>query len=68
MKNGSYRVSFIVQLTDCSDVEEAEQALLELWGEAADEGELPEVAFEMVEEFDVEYETEEDEVKELDFS
>ena len=67
MKNGTYRASFIVELKDCGSEEEAQQTVAELISEALDDENFPELNFEMVEEFDVEYGTEEDELQELDF-
>lgn len=67
MKSGVYKVSFVVELNDCLDQDEAESAVASLVSDILDEDKFPEVKFELLEEFDVEYNTEENEVPELNF-
>ena len=67
MKTGSYKVSFDVNLNGCEDSEEAHRAVALLIQEMLDEDNFPVLKFELLEEFDLEYEVEEDELKELDF-
>ena len=67
MINGTYRVSFDVVLTDCQDEEDAKNAVGDMVESMIDVREFPEVNFELIEEEDVEYNTEEDELEELDF-
>ena len=67
MKTGTYTVSFNVDLTECEDEESAHAAVAAMVEEMLEGGEFPEVEFELVEEFEVDYKTEEDEVEELEF-
>jgi hypothetical protein len=71
MKNGTYKVSFLVEfeveLTGYSNEEEASVAVQGMVKNALDEDNFPEVNFELIEELDPEYNTEEDEVEELCF-
>lgn len=67
MKSGTYQVSFNVDLANCEDADAALEALKRTVGRMIAKDEFPEVDFELVEEFDIEYETEEDEIQELNF-
>ena len=67
MKSGKYRVSFEVDLNDCKSKEEAEQAVAQMVSDACDDDTFPEVEFELLEELDIEYNTEEHELEELNF-
>lgn len=67
MKSGTYKVSFIVDLNDCDTLDDAEKAIAGLVSDTLDEDTFPELELELVDEFDIEYHTEEDEVPELDF-
>jgi hypothetical protein len=67
MKSGTYRVSFVVELRNCGSKEEAEQAVGEMVSDACDVDEFPEVNFEMIEELDIEYNSDELELEELSF-
>jgi hypothetical protein len=67
MTPGSYRVSFVVDLTDCNSKEEAFQAIAAMVGDMLDEDNFPDLELELVEELDIEYQVEEDEVPELNF-
>lgn len=66
MIQGTYRVSFNVDFDECGSKEEATQAVMAMLSEMMDDEEFPEVDFELVEEFDIEYGTEE-EIEELEF-
>ncbi len=67
MKTGKYKVSFYVDLNDCEKLEDAEVAVATLIEEALDEHSFPELHFELVEEFELEYQLEHDEIEELSF-
>lgn len=67
MKTGTYRVYFDVTLTDCADEDEAKQEIIRGFNEMVDDDLLPEMEFELTEEFDLEYQDQEDDVKELSF-
>ena len=70
MKNGRYKVSFNVVLSDCNEEDGEEvafDAVTEMVRDMLEEDELPELNFELLKEFDIEYETEEDELPELNF-
>ena len=67
MKSGRYCVSFYVDLNDCKDSEEAELVVGELLSEAIDENAIPQLNFELVEELEIEYNTDEPELAELNF-
>jgi len=67
MKNGIYKVSIEVEITDCQDVNEATS---EVWGmltKIVEDEESIEVNFELTEESHTDYTTEEDELEELNF-
>jgi hypothetical protein len=66
MKSGTYKVSFMVDLSDCKTEEEAAKEVMGMVSEDIDNGDFPEVEFEMVEELDLEYNTD-DEIEELEF-
>lgn len=66
MKNGTYKVTFEVELANCLDEDEAKEAIGVWMNETLDNNEFPEVVLELVEEEDLEYETE-DEIQELNF-
>ena len=67
MNPGTYRVSFLVDFSDFVSQEEAQQAVAEMVSEMIDEDSFPEIEFELVDELDLEYNTEEDELEELNF-
>ena len=67
MKNGKYLVAFEVNLNNCNSEEEAIEAIRLMVSDMIDEDKFPEVIFDIVEEEDIEYNTEEDELAELDF-
>ena len=67
MKTGKYRVSFEVDLQECQSEEHAREAVGEMCLELLEQGEFLEVEFELLEEFDLDYMIEEDEVEELSF-
>ena len=68
MKNGSYRVSFEVDLTGYENEQEANEAIKGMVEEMLSEDTFPEVNFELIEEFEPDYFLEEDTgVEELDF-
>jgi hypothetical protein len=67
MKSGKYLVSFEVDLTDCKDEEEAQQEVASMVSEMLDEDNFPEVDFELLEELDLEYNSEEGGLQELNF-
>jgi hypothetical protein len=67
MISGTYNVKFQVDLTGCETKEEAELAIAQWISELLDEDTFPEVEFELVEELDMEYNTDEEELEELDF-
>ena len=66
MKNGTYKVTFEVELANCLDEDEAREAIGVWMNETLDNNEFPEVVLELTEEEDLEYETD-DEVQELNF-
>ena len=66
MINGTYRVSFEVTLKNHASEEEAHESIKGMVNELLEEDNFPELNFELVEEEDEEYETEE-EVEELNF-
>ena len=55
MKNGKYKVSFIVDLNDCDDEQEGFEAVMELCTEAIDGGEFPVLEFELLEDHEPDY-------------
>ena len=70
MKNWTYKVSFEVNLNSCITEDDAHVAIYKLIKEdIANEGDVfPEVNFELLEEEEEEYNTEEDDgIEELDF-
>ena len=67
MKDGTYNVTFSVDLRDCENEEEAEQAIADLVSEALDRGTFPELTLELTEEVEVDYTLDEDEQPELNF-
>jgi len=68
MKPGTYRVSFIVDLNEEYTEDQAHSVIGGMIADALDEDNFPELNFETVEEFDLEYHLEEeDEVEELNF-
>lgn len=67
MKTGTYKISFNVDLNECENEEEAKMALFHMFQNMMDEGDFPEVEFDLLEEFDLEYMVEENELKELEF-
>ena len=67
MKNGRYLVSFEVDLSNHKDEDEAQDSINTLLEEAMLENQFPKVNFELLEELDEEYTTEDDGLEELDF-
>jgi hypothetical protein len=67
MKNGTYTVSFEVNLSGAVTEEEAIVSIKEMVEEMISKEEFPELNFELTEEEDPEYHTEEAEVQELNF-
>jgi len=67
MKSGKYRVSFEVELQECQSEECARDAIGEMCLELLEQGEFWELGLELLEEFDLDYMVEEDEVEELSF-
>lgn len=67
MKSGTYRVSFEIELTDCRDQDEAALAVAQMVSDAIDDSDFPELEFELLEALDMEYNTEENELEELNF-
>jgi hypothetical protein len=67
MKSGTYRISFDVELKDCGSKEEAAQSIAEYISEMLDDELFPDLEMEMIEEFDEEYGTDEEEIQELNF-
>lgn len=67
MKNGTYRVSFEVNLNSCKNKAHAKREVASMVTEMIENDDFPEVDFELTEAEDVEYNTEEDEVQELNF-
>lgn len=63
---GTYRVTFNVDFDSAGSKEEARQAVMAMLSEMIDDDESPEMDFELVEELDIEYCTE-DEIEELEF-
>lgn len=66
MKNGTYKVILTIDLFECADEEEARNAVADMLSGMLDDDEFPEVDFELVEELDMEYNTE-DNIPELNF-
>lgn len=66
MKPGTYRVTLEVNFEEHVTKDEADQALMAMFVQMEDDGLVPELEFELLEEFDLEYMTE-DEVQELEF-
>ncbi len=68
MKNGTYQVSFQVDLSSLVTEEEANAAIRGMIEEMLLDDEFPEVNFELLEEHEVEYSQDEDDgVEELNF-
>lgn len=69
MKNGKYKMTLEVELRGLDDTEEAAKAVADMIVEMHENEEMPEgVVFELLEEFEPDYEVEEnDGVEELDF-
>lgn len=67
MKSGTYKVSFTVDLRENLSIKEAEKAVAQMVSDACDDDQFPEVEFELIEEFEEEYNTEEETVRELSF-
>jgi hypothetical protein len=67
MKNGLYKVSFMVHVNDCNTTEEGEQVVASLVSDALDDDNFPEVEFELVEARDMEYDSDEELLPELNF-
>lgn len=67
MKSGIYRVSFNVNLTSCENEDEALDLIKGMCREMLEEDSFPEANFELVDEMEMEYAFEEDEVQELNF-
>lgn len=67
MKSGKYTVEFNVNLTDCEDEDQAREALKKMFNDMLDNDELPQMGFDLVEEIDPEYATEEYNNEELNF-
>ena len=67
MKNGTYLVSFYVDLNDCADENEAEEMVATLVSDTLDEGNFPEIRLELIEEIDEDYTQDEDELEEVSF-
>ena len=66
MKPGRYRVTLDVNFEQPLTKDEADQGLVAMFVQMEDDDLVPEVEFELLEEFDLEYMTE-DEVEELEF-
>ena len=66
MINGTYRVSFEVTLKNHANEEEAHESIKGMLNEMLLEDQIPELNFELLEEIEEEYDSEE-EVEELDF-
>lgn len=67
MKNGRYKVYFEIDIKNCTTQEDAENTILSLLFDSIEGPTVfPEVFFELKEEFEIDYHTEE-EIKELEF-
>jgi len=66
MKNGTYKVVLTIDLFECADEEEGRNAVANMLSDMLDDDEFPEVDFELTEELDMEYNTE-NEPAELNF-
>lgn len=67
MKNGLYKVSFMVEINDCATEEEGAAVTASLINDALDDDNFPELEFELVEEFELEYNSDEELLPELNF-
>jgi hypothetical protein len=67
MNAGKYLVTFEVDFDNEGSHEEAVEAVREMLVEMIDQNEFPEIDFHLIEELDTEYQTEENEVEELNF-
>jgi hypothetical protein len=67
MKSGKYKVSFTFELGENMSMEKVEEKLAELISDACDDDNFPVWDFELLEEFEVEYNTEEETLEELSF-
>lgn len=67
MENGRYKVSFNVNLNSCEDEAEAFESVRDMVENMIANHDFPEVVFELVEETDLEYSIEEDDLQELNF-
>ena len=67
MNAGKYLVTFEVDFDSEGSHEEAVEAVREMLVEMIDKSQFPEVDFHLLEELDMEYQTEENEVEELNF-
>lgn len=67
MKPGKYFVFFEVDFDSEGSHDEATQAVKDMCLEMLQKDEFPEVKFDLIEEIDPEYNTEEDELEELNF-
>ena len=67
MKTGKYVVSFEIDLYNCENEEEAQEAVRGMVEEMVDKSEFPEVKLSFIEGTELDYTFEEEDVKELDF-
>ena len=69
MKNGTYTVSFSVDLKGCETQEDAQRKLIALLVDSIEQEdvEFPEVSFLLTEEHEIDYHTDENDVEELSF-
>lgn len=66
MKPGRYEVTIEVNFEQSVTKDEADQGIMTMFSHMIDDDVIPELEFELLEEFDLEY-TREDEIKELEF-
>jgi hypothetical protein len=67
MKNGLYKVTFMAHINDCVTEEEGAEVVASLINDALEDDQFPEVEFELVEELNMEYNTDEELLPELNF-
>ena len=66
MKPGIYRMTIDIEISDCKDKDEAVESVMTMFGEMIDSNLVPEVEFDLLEEFELDYILE-DEIQELEF-
>jgi hypothetical protein len=67
VKSGSYKVSFVVELTNCANEEDAVRSVRAMVNEMLEDDEFPEVELELIDGVDLDYTLEEETTLEVNF-